>query len=204
MKKELQNIFIGIVLCLVGYYLYSVKYVFLNYTGIVFILYRVFVVIVKTSKILLLLNGEFKNIRDFENKQNLTIPDFISGVLKFRIKSNKEIGFEIPFFGTFYVMDYNNRTEDKIDNPNYITKEIAHTVKQRLYPLYNFSKVIPFAVDNSYKVLFFESGKDEINIMNLDDSALKSFKLENKLNFYLDIKNLEFKNDAYYYNGLKK
>ncbi|WP_269236417.1 hypothetical protein [Flavobacterium flavigenum] len=204
MKRELQNILIGCVLCLVGYFLYSAEYVFLNYTGIIFILYGVFVVVVKTSKILLLLNGEFKNIRDFENKQNLTIPDFISAVLKFRIKSNKEIGFEIPFFGTFYVIDYNNTTEDNFDNPNYITKEIAHTLKQRLYPLYNFSNIIPFAVNNNYKVLFFESGKDEINIMDLDDSGLKPLKLENKLNFYLDIKNLEFKNDAYYYNGLKK
>jgi hypothetical protein len=204
MKKELQNILIGVVLCLLGYYLYSVKYAFLNYIGIVFILYGVFVVIIKASKVLLLLNGEFKNIRDFESKQNLTIPDFISVILKFRIKNNKEIVFEIPFYGTFYVLNYNNKAQDNFDNPNHINKEIAYTVKQRLYPLYNFSEIIPFAVNNNYTVLFFEEGKEEINIIDLDDSSLKPFKLENKLNFYLDIKNLEFKNDAYYYNGLKK
>lgn len=204
MKKELQNILVSVVLCLIGYYFYTVEYVFLNYTGIILIIYGVFVITVKTVKMLLLLNGEFKSIRGFENNQNLTIPDFIADILKFRIKNNKEISFEIPYYGTFHVLDYNDKTKNSFTNPSHIQNEIISIVNQTYYPLYNFSKIIPFAINNSYTVLFFEEGNDEINIIDLDDAHLKPFKLENKVNFYLDLKNLKLQNNSYYYNGLKK
>jgi hypothetical protein len=204
MKKDLINLLIGFVLIFVGYYFVSYKNTFIHYLSVLILIYGVFVIIGKSLKILLLVNGEFKNIRQFENKQNLQIPNFISQILKLRIKCNKEITFETPFFGTFYILNYHNNKEENHENPHYIINEINYFIKQSLDPLYNFRKIIPFAHNKNYGVLFIEENDEKIIFIDLNNSNFKPFVLDKNIGFYLDLKKMTMQNNIYHYNGLKK
>lgn len=205
MKKDLINALIGVALCLVGVFLVNTGNTFLYYLGLILIIYGAFVAIVKFLKNLLLRSGQFKSIREFANNHNLIIPDFVNKVLEFRIKNNKEVTFEIPHFGTFHVLDYNNKKdENDFTNPNKMVDEVRYFVKQNFSPVFNFYKIIPVASNQSYTVLFVEEGKDDLILMDLDDSGLKPIVLAKKLNFYLDISKSTLENGVYHYNGLQR
>ena len=111
-NKNLTNLLIGILLILLGYFFYLSKTNLLHYFGLLMLIYGCFVTIIKFSKLTILLNGRFKNIRRFEDNENLIIPLFIKELLELRIKDGKDISFEIPYFGLFHILDYNNNEEN--------------------------------------------------------------------------------------------
>ena len=95
-NKNLINLLIGILLILLGYFFYLSKTTLLHYFGLLMLIYGCFVIIIKFSKLTILLNGRFKNIHRFEENENLIIPLFVKELLKLRIKDGKDISFEIP------------------------------------------------------------------------------------------------------------
>lgn len=94
-KRNLINILIGIILILLGYYLYSLNVPLIHYMGLLMIIYGSFVSVVKILKITFLNNGKFKGIHRFEENENLQIHSSIKEILEFRIKNNRELLFEV-------------------------------------------------------------------------------------------------------------
>ena len=201
-NKNLTNLLIGILLILLGYFFYLSKTNLLHYFGLLMLIYGCFVTIIKFSKLTILLNGRFKNIRRFEDNENLIIPLFIKELLELRIKDGKDISFEIPYFGLFHILDYNNNEENDLKNPSYIKNEIINFIKNEINPDYSIDSLIPIAYNNNFGALFIGGKKTQIIYVDINNSDFKPIVLDNELNFYLDIKKIKLKSDNYYYNGL--
>jgi hypothetical protein len=199
-NKNLINLLIGILLILLGYFLYLSNNNFWHYLGLLILIYGVFVTIVKVLKILYLSKGKYKNIWNFEDDEELNIKGYLKEVLEFRINNNKEVTFEIPHFGLFSVINYNN----DLSSPKKLKNEINDFIKNVCYPVINFENIVPLAINHSCGVLFLEEINKEIVYLDLDNSNFKPLVLDNKLEFYLEIKKMKILNDTYYYNGLLK
>lgn len=201
LKNDPNNYIIGNACEKLTYEVENKKSQFWEYFSILLILYGAFVILIKIIKIIL--KDNYKNLSAFQKIQNKIIPKSVKKILEFQLEKNKKIEFEVPNHGTFEIMNYNNK-EDNFINPSFIAKEIEEHISRYLFPVINYSKVIPFATDCAYNVLFIESGKEEIILIDIDSSNSKPIVLKNKLENLIDINKLEFKNDKYYYNGLKK
>ncbi len=202
--KNLINVVIGLILILLGYFLYFSKGTFMHYFGIIMLIYGTFVTIVQTIKLVYLRVGKFKNIWKFEDNEEIKMKRFLKEIFEFRIKNEKEITFEIPYFGLFSVINYNNKNENDFSNPQKLKNKINNFIKDEFYPIISFDNIVPIATNNNYEVLFLNQKKNEIVYLNLDDSNFKPFVLDNKLDYYLNINKLELRNGNYYYNGLMK
>lgn len=203
-NKNLINLLIGILFIFLGCIFYSSKINILHYIGLLMLIYGFFVTIVKILKIMYLSKGKYKNIWNFEDNEDLNIKGYLKEVLEFRVNNNKEITFEIPHFGLFSVINYNNTNEDTLSNPKKLKNEINDFIKNEFYPVISFENIIPFATNYSYGTLFIEEKKNEIIYLDLNNSSFKPLILDNKLDFYININKLKLENNKYYYNGLLK
>ncbi|QSB25337.1 hypothetical protein [Flavobacterium sp. CLA17] len=202
-KRNLINILIGIILILFGYYLNSLNVPLLHYMGLLMIIYGSFVSVVKTLKITFLNNGKFKAIRRFEENNNLLLPNSIKEILEFRIKHNKEVIFEVPYFGKFNVLNYNSK-DNNFNNPSFLKEEIINLINREFYPVFRVQNIIPIASNNMFGALFVEENKSEIVYIDLDNSNFKPLILDKKIDFYLDVNKLSLQNNSYHYNALEK
>jgi hypothetical protein len=203
-NKNLINLLIGLLLTLLGYFLYLSKGNFWHYFGLLMLIYGIFVTIVKMYKMIYLSEGKYKNIWEFEDKEELNIKGYIKEVLEFRIKNTKEVTFEIPHFGLFSVINYNDDKANDFRNHKKLKNEIKDFIKNVCYPVLSFDNIIPLAINHSYGVLFLEEKNNEIVYLDLDNSNFKPWILDNKLDYYLNLNKLKIQNDTYYYNGLLK
>lgn len=203
-NRNLINLLIGLLLILLGFFLYLFNNNFWHYLGLLILIYGVFVTIVKVLKILYLSKGKYKNIWNFEDDEELNIKGYLKEVLEFRINNNKEVTFEIPHFGLFSVINYNNDNTNDLSNPKKLKNEINDFIKNLCYPIISFDNIVPLAINNRYGVLFLEEKNNEIVYLDLDNSNFKPLVLDNKLEYYLDIKKIKILNDKYHYNGLLK
>lgn len=209
MKNNIINIFIGIILLISGLALHSSNNgvsssVFWKYLGTIFIVYGVFVILVKTIKIIVSLNDKYKKLTTFEKNNKRIVPDFIRKILEYRLENSKDIKFEIPNYGTFQIINYNVDRGNDFNNPYHILKEIDEHIERYFFPVISYSKIIPFAVNNSCKFLFVEEGKKDVVLIDLDSEDTRPLILKSKIDYYIDINKLELRNEGYYYNGLKK
>ncbi|MFK7002131.1 hypothetical protein V3470_14445 [Flavobacterium oreochromis] len=203
-NKNSINLIIGLLFILLGYFLYLLKNNFWHYLGLVILIYGTFVTIVKILKMFYLAQGKYKNIWKFEDSEELNIKGYTKEVLQFRIKNNKEVTFEVPHFGLFSVINYNDDNTNEFSNSQKLKTELNYFIKDYCYPVISFGNIIPLAINHSYGVLFLDDKSDKLVYLDLDNSSFKPLFLDNKLEFYLNIKRLVFKNDTYYYNGLIK
>ncbi|MFD2941399.1 hypothetical protein [Flavobacterium notoginsengisoli] len=179
------------------------KSVFWEYLGILLIVYGAFVIFIKSLKIIFSIKDKYKDLAVFERKTKREIPGFIRKIFEHQIRNAKNIEFEIPHYGAFQIINYTISQGDNFDNPYHILKEIEEYIERYMFPVLNYSKIIPFAVNQRYSVLFVEEGKEDIILVDLD-SENKPLVLQNKIDYYIDVNKLEFINNKYYFNGLKK
>lgn len=203
-NKNSINLLIGLLLILLGFILYLSKSNLWHYLGLLMLIYGLFVTIVKILKIMYLSKGKYKNIWNFEDNEDLNIKGYLKEVLEFRVNNNKEVTFEIPHFGLFSVINYNNGNEDTLSNPKKLKNEINDFIKNEFYPIISFENIVPFATNYSYGTLLIEEKKNEIIYLDLNNSSFKPLILDNKLDFYININKLKLENNKYYYNGLLK
>ncbi|MCR4033573.1 MULTISPECIES: hypothetical protein [Flavobacterium] len=209
MKKNIINVFIGMLLFISGLILYksndsATASAFLKYSALFLLFYGTLVILTKSVKIILFLTSKYKKLIVFEEKNKRIIPDCIKKVLEYRLKGDKEIEFEIPNYWPFQVINYNNSTGEDLNNPYFILKEIDYHIKRYFYPVIHYTQIIPVATDNNYKFLFVAEGMDNLILIDLDSADNKPVILKNKIDHYLNLNNLELRNDKFYYNGLKK
>ena len=81
-NKNLINFLIGLLLILLGYFLYLSNNNFWHYLGLLILIYGFFVTIVKVLKILYLSKGKYKNIWNFEDNEELHIKGYLKGYTK--------------------------------------------------------------------------------------------------------------------------
>lgn len=203
MKKNVINIFIGAIVLIGGIKLYDSGIVLCKYIGVLFMIYGVLVIVTKFIKIISSSKNKQEQLQVFEKDNNIIIPSFIREILEFQLENNRKIEFEIPHYGTFSILDYNQKGED-LSAPNYIVKEIDEHIKRYLFPAFNYSKIIPFATSGDYMFLFVEEGKNDIILIDLDSMNKRPFVLSNKIDDLLSINKMELRNDIYYCNKIKK
>src|SRR6218665_3273957 len=166
------------------------KSVFWEYLGILLMVYGAFVIFIKSLKIIFSIKDKYKHLTVFERKTKREIPGFIRKTLEYQIKNGKNIEFEIPHYHTFQIINYTINQGDNFDNPYHILKEIEEYIETYMFPVLNYSKIIPFAVNQRYSVLFVEEGKEDIILVDLD-SENKPLVLQNKIDYYIDVNKLE-------------
>lgn len=203
MKKNIVNIFIGGILLIAGIKLHDSSKILWKYIGVSLIVYGIFVILIKSIKIIINSENKYRPLDIFEKNNNRIIPVFIRKIFEVQLKNNKKIEFEIPHYGTFKIINYNQKGGD-LGDPNDIVKEINEFIKRYYFPVLNYSKVIPFATSCNFMYLFVEEGKNDIILIDLDSADRRPLVLSNKIDNYIDINKLELRNDIYYYNGLKK
>lgn len=202
MKKNLVNICIGVLLIILGCGLYHMGSKFWSYTGVFCITYGFFVVLFKLLKLICSADLENEQLNTYEQVHRLIIPDYIRSILEFQLNTNKKVEFEIPSFGTFHILDYNQKGND-LTNPYFIAEEIEAHMVRCLFPAVPSAKIIPFAGTDDYMFLFVEEQNDDIILIDLDAPNCRPLILKGTIECYLDIDGLQLRNGKYYYNGLK-
>lgn len=172
-------------------------------------------------------------VKNYEERFNVVFPQTVKEVVDYQLNKKANIVFELPSHGDFELLDFTKippvvvngeekirvEREEQFSNPYYVVDEIKYCL-ERYYPVVDYPSVIPLARNtwgDQMLYLVVESGKGEVILIDIDNSALKPIPLGVQINELLDLNKLEERKPAncqgtdeckpatwLYYSGVKK